>query len=646
MDSQQPIDNNDPMQLLASARASSEAGRWDDAAGQLQRALEQRPKYAFYARAERLIKKVVAKSNLHLREGRVAVLGTSTTSLLIPVLQACFFRDRIKAEIYEGLYGSAQQEILDPTSGLARFRPGIVYLPSNFRDLRLPALVENEEEFVNSIVERQKGLWKRLSDSFGCHVVQHAYDFPADEPYGYLGGSLKGGRTRVLQLLNQRLLEAAPSYVSVLDTAALQRQTESKWQDETLWHNFQQHPSSDCLPELADLMAAHARAVVGLTKKVLITDLDNTLWQGVIGEDGLDGIKIGPGSPAGEAHSRLQQYMLDLKARGILLAVASKNNHEDACQPFQKHQHMLLRLEDFAAFEANWNDKASSIREIAKKLSLGLDSFVFIDDNPMEREWVRSQLPDVLVVELGPTVFRYVQDLDRARPFFALSLSSEDQARADQYRSEAARKHLQATSESLDHFLAQLQLKAWAEGITEKNLARVTQLTNKTNQFNVTTRRYTEAQVQQLAADPTAWAAAFHLSDRMGDYGLIGEIFCRSIGTPDTWEIDTWLMSCRVLGRQMEKFMLDNLIAAAQERGIQTIVGVYRPTAKNGLVRDIYDQFGFTRTAESEEEVRYRLDVPAEKVHLASHVETIRPTRDAAKPNESQPLAATSQAQS
>ncbi len=646
MDSQQQINNNDPMQLLASARASSEAGRWDGAARQLQRALEQRPKYAFYARAERFIKRVVAQSNLHLREGRVAVLGTSTTSLLIPILQACFLRDRIKAEIYEGMYGSAQQEILDPTSGLARFRPGIVFLPSNFRDLRLPAVVENEEEFVAGAIDRQKALWKRLSESFGCHVVQHAYDFPAEDAYGYLSGSLKGGRTRVIQLLNQRMLEEAPSYVSILDTPALQRQTESKWQDETLWNSFQQHPSSDCLPELADLMAAHARSVVGLTKKVLITDLDNTLWQGVIGEDGLDGIKIGPGSPAGEAHSRLQQYMLDLKARGILLAVASKNNHDDACQPFQKHPHMLLRLEDFAAFEANWNDKAASIREIGKKLSLGLDSFVFLDDNPMEREWVRSQLPDVMVVELGPSVFRYVQDLDRARPFFALSLSSEDQARADQYRSEAARKQLQATSESLDEFLTHLQLRAWAEGITPKNLARVTQLTNKTNQFNATTRRYTEAQVQQLASDPSAWASAFHLADRMGDYGLIGEIFCRPAGAPDTWEIDTWLMSCRVLGRQMEKFMFDHLIAAAQERGIQTIVGVFRPTAKNGLVRDLYDQLGFTRTAESAEEVRYQIAVPAEKMHLASHVETIRPTRDASQPTESQPLAATLQVQS
>lgn len=614
----------DPFHLLAYSRTLSDSGRWDEAAMQLHRALDQRPRYAFYPRAEKLVRSVARESSTHLRECRAAVLGTSTTSLLIPVLRACFLRDRIKAEIYEGLYGAAQQEILDPSSGLSKFRPDIVFLPSSWRDLRLPGIVENETEFVEGIVEHQKGLWKRLSETFGCHVVQHAYDFPADEAYGYLGGSLKGGRTRVIQLLNLRLTEAAPSNASILDTPALQRQCGALWEDETLWQNFQQHPSSECLPALADLMAAHARAVLGLTKKVLVTDLDNTLWKGVIGEDGLDGIKIGPGSAVGEAHSRLQQYMLDLKARGVLLAVASKNNHDDACLPFQKHPHMLLRLEDFAAFEANWNDKAHSIREIAKKLSLGIDSFVFLDDNPLEREWVQSQLPDVAVVDLGPTVFHYVRNLDRARPFFAVSLSAEDQSRADQYRSEAARKHLQATSESLDEFLAHLQLRASVEPVTDKNIARITQLTNKTNQFNLTTRRYTEAQVRQLSAEPSAWTAAFQLSDRMGEYGLIGVIFCRIGSAPDVWEVDTWLMSCRVLGRQMEKFMFDRLLEAARERGIREIEGVFRPTAKNGLVRDLYDQFGFARASESTAEVRYRLEVPAGAVRTALHVSAAR----------------------
>ena len=623
----QPL--RDPFHLLTYARCLADLERYDDAVFQLRRALEQRPRYAFYPRIEKLLKKLAAQTSSHLRECKAAILGTSTTSLLVPVLQASFLRDRIKAEVYEGLYGSAQQEILDPASGLAKFKPDIVFLPTNWRDLRLPATVESEAEFIASVVERHKAQWNRLAENFGCHVVQHAYDFPPEEPYGYLGVSLEGGRTRVIELLNLQLREQAPRHVSVLDAPLLQRETGAQWHNEMQWMSFQQHPSTECLPALADLMSAHARAVLGLTKKVLVSDLDNTLWKGVIGEDGLHGIKIGPGSPEGEAHARLQQYMLDLKARGILLAVASKNNHEDACMPFQKHERMLLRVEDFAAFEANWNDKAHSIREIAKKLSLGLDSFVFIDDNPLEREWVRSQLPDVAVVELGPTVFHYIRDLDRARPFFAVSLSAEDQARAEQYRSEAQRKHLQATSESLDEFLAQLQLQACVERVSEKNLARVTQLTNKTNQFNLTTRRYTEAQVRQLADDPTAWTGAFHLADRMGDYGLIGVIFCRA-ADEDAWEVDTWLMSCRVLGRQMEKFMFDRLVEAAQAAGIRRITGVFRPTAKNVLVRDLYDQFGFQRISESPEEVRYELAISSELRITATHVRNISRTEVAA----------------
>lgn len=280
---------------------------------------------------------------------------------------------------------------------------------------------------------------------------------------------------------------------------------------------------------------------------------------------------------------------------------------------------MLLRMEDFAAFEANWNDKAASLREIARKLSLGLDSFVFLDDSPLEREWVRSQLPEVAVVELRPSIFHYVADFDRGRYFESLTLSAEDRARADQYRSEAARKHLQVTSQSLDEFLAQLQLRASHAPVNGKNLARVAQLTNKTNQFNLTTRRYTEAQVQKMAEDAAGWTCAFQLSDRMGDYGLIGFIFCRPAQACQ-WEIDTWLMSCRVLGRQMEKFMFDHLVGAAQQRGIQEIVAVYRRTPRNGLVREHYSKLGFTKIDETPEETRYCLAVPQDRIRTATHI--------------------------
>jgi FkbH-like protein len=611
----------DPNDLLGWARALSAAVQFEEAAQKLRLALAQEVPYAFFARAEKLVSGLAGRVRSHLRQCRIAVLGSSTTALLAQVLRALCVRDRIEVEIYEGPYGSIEQEVFDPASGLARFRPGIVLLVTHWRDLALEAVVAGEERWVRESIEARKTLWSRLSNSFQCHVVQPAFDFPAEEPYGHLAGVLRGGRIRMIELLNLRMREEAPANVSILDADAVQREAGAKrWEDEAAWLRYRQHPSAGALPVLAEAYMSHIRAVLGLTRKVLVTDLDNTLWQGVIGEDGVNGIGIGPGSPEGEAYLRLQRYLLDLKRKGTLLAVCSKNNSEDARIPFEQHPHMALRLEDFASFRANWDDKVSNLRAIASDLSLALDSFVFLDDNPLEREWVRSQLPEVAVVELGASPFSFVRDLGRGRYFHTLSLSAEDLARADQYRVEAHRESLRSSSLSLDDFLQRLQLEAAVEPVSARNLARVTQLVNKTNQFNLTTRRYTEAQVRAIADDPEGWTGAFQLSDAMGSYGLIGVIFCRPVSGAPAWEIDTWLMSCRVLGRQMEKFMLDRLVEAAIQRGIARIAGVYRPTPKNRMVQELYEQLGFRQTAGSEAETRYELEVPAQAVVTATHV--------------------------
>jgi len=614
----------DPLHLMACARVLSDAGRHEQAALKLRLALTQPVRYSFFARAGNLIRQIAGNIDSWSRTARIAILGSSTTTLLAPVLEALCFRDRIRTEIYQGLYGAVQQEILNPDSGLASFRPDIVILVSNWRDLNLSPLTADEDGFIESVVRERKELWATLARSFNCHTIQPAFDFPAEESWGYLGGALRGGRTRVIERLNLRMREEAPATVSVLDTPAAQRETGSaRWEDEASWSRFRQHPSTEALPALAEAQLAHIRAVLGLTRKVLVTDLDNTLWHGVIGEDGLHGIGIGPGTPQGEAHQRLQQYLRDLKDRGIVLAVCSKNNPEDARLPFEQHPHMVLRLDDFAVFRANWEDKVANLRALAQDLSLGLDSFVFLDDNPLEREWVRSQLPQVTVVELGSTVFSYLRDLDRSRLFQALTLSAEDISRAEQYRVEAQRETLRTTAASMDEFLSQMQLEALVESVTPKNLARVTQLVNKTNQFNVTTRRYTEAQVSAIASDPGGWAGAFHMSDRMGSYGLIGVLFCRPGGSTDGWEIDSWLMSCRTLGRQMEKFMFDRLVEAAVSRKVHRLIGVFRPTAKNALVKELYDSLGFVRVSESGEEIRYELMVQPGAPFTATHVKNV-----------------------
>lgn len=623
----------EPLGLLAWARALSATGAFEEASQKLRLALAQDVPYTFFARAEKVVQELAGSLRSSLPQCKIAVLGSSTTNLLVPVLQALCLRDRIGAEIYEGPYGSIEQEIWDAYSGLARFRPGIVMLVMHWRDLHLEAMTEDEQSWIRRFTEERKAEWRRLSDSFACHIIQPSFDYPADEAYGHLAGVLQGGRTRVIDLLNLRLREEAPANVSILNMAAAQREVGTKrWENELAWTRYRQHPATEALPEVAEAYMSHVRPVLGMSRKVLVTDLDNTLWRGVIGEDGLDGIGIGPGSAEGEAHLHVQQYMLDLKRRGILLAVCSKNNLEDAQLPFLRHPHMALRLEDFAAFRANWEDKAVNLRAIGRDLSLGLDSFVFLDDNLLEREWVRSQLPEVAVVEVGSSPFHCLRQLDRGRYFEALSLSGEDLARADQYRVEAQRTSVRASSASLDDFLQKLQLEAAVEEVTQKNLARVTQLVNKTNQFNLTTRRHTEVQVRTIAEDPQGWARAFQMSDRMGSYGLIGVLCCRPADRGDTWEIDTWLMSCRTLGRQMEKFMFDRLIEAAVERRICCIAGVYRPTAKNGLVEKLYDQMGFRRVGDSGDEVRYELDVPAIPVITATHVRNVTASAKAVRP--------------
>ncbi|WP_180540308.1 HAD-IIIC family phosphatase [Nevskia soli] len=612
----------EPADLLAYARVLADAGEWSEAARQLRLALSSPMPYTLFARSEKLVARVAAQDRTSLRTARIAILGNATTAFFAQVLRSLCFRDRIAVEIYEGAYGSQQQEILDPESGLAKFHPSLVILPLSWRDLRLSGNEETPRAVEANLLAERYQTWKQIAERFSCHVIQYASDYPATESFGYLGNKLDGGRRRVIEVLNRGLWDNAPGFVSIVDAPELQRALGAAWEDAAQWAQYQQHPATSALPELAESVAAHIRAVVGLTRKVLVTDLDNTLWNGVIGEDGVGRIEVGPGTPAGEAHLQLQVYLKELRERGVLLAVSSKNNPEDARLPFQEHAGMALKLEDFAAFRANWEDKAENIRRIAEELSLGLDSFVFIDDNPLEREWVRSQLPDVAVVELGSSVFQWVREIDRGRYFLALTLSAEDLARATQYQQQSARETLRSAYGSMDEFLQQLQLEASVEPVSSANLARATQLINKTNQFNLTTRRYTEAQIAKWMYDPNAWLGAFQMSDRFGSYGLIGMLICREAGA-HAWEIDTWLMSCRTLGRQMEKFMFDRLLDAAREREVRTLIGIYRPTAKNKMVAGLYDQFGFRRVSETAEETRYELSVPLARGVTATQVRDV-----------------------
>jgi FkbH-like protein len=384
----------------------------------------------------------------------------------------------------------------------------------------------------------------------------------------------------------------------LLDVASLAETVGlAEWHDPVMW-NLGKFPfSAELIPLYGDHVARIVAAIRGKSAKVLVLDLDNTVWGGVIGDDGLEGIQIAQGDARGEAHLAVQRLALDLRRRGIVLAVSSKNTDAVAREPFEKHSEMLLKLDHIAVFQANWNDKATNIQAIAEELSLGLDAMVFLDDNPVERGLVRKLLPQVSVPELPEDPAGYARTLGAAGYFEAIAFASEDLKRAGYYQDNAKRASLQKQVGGVDAYLASLDMSITFQPFDATGRARIVQLINKSNQYNLTTRRYTDPEVTAAENDPEVFTLQVRLADIFGDNGMISVVICRP-GEARTWEIDTWLMSCRVLGRRVEHMILRELLDHARAAGIEKLLGTYRPTEKNKLVIDHYSKLGFTKIGE------------------------------------------------
>jgi FkbH-like protein len=583
---------SDPFILLNRAKFFLRANQMAEAADDLQSALSLYPPYHFYVMCERFLGKIIASGEwVPRRRIKVALLGSSTTAFLEPVIKAVCFKDGISVEIYQGLYGNYQQEILNPGSGLYAFAPDVAVIMPNQRDLALPP--GGKENYAGRIISEIRNLWSELKRQNPCHIIQVGFDLPPDGAWGSLEDTLAGGRRRTVYEINSAISGDLPAGVSYLDINKISSMFGNRFFSEEEWYTARQYPSTAALPTLAEQICAHIRAIYGLSAKVLVVDLDNTLWGGVIGEDGLSGIVLGPPAPEGEAFLDLQRYARELKERGILLAVCSKNNLEDAELPFKKHDAMVLKLDDMTVFTANWQDKATNIAEMSKNLSLGLDSFVFLDDNPLERAWVRSQLRQVIVPECGSKPWEMLSALKRGMYFESVALTAEDTQRHLSYRANLERRELENKAGTLEDFLSGLEMVAESGPVDALTLTRVTQLINKTNQFNLTTRRYTEEQIKTMSQSPEWWTRWYRLKDKYGDHGLIGVILAKKSG--DSWHVDDWLMSCRVLGRNMEDYMCAELLSAAAEGGAAKVIGEYIPTAKNELVKDMYTRLGFNR---------------------------------------------------
>ena len=371
------------------------------------------------------------------------------------------------------------------------------------------------------------------------------------------------------------------------------------WGDERFFHLAKLPCAPEHLVPYAHNVAALISARLGRSRKCLVLDLDNTLWGGVIGDDGLAGINLGQGDAIGEAYVAFQRYAKSLCERGVILAVCSKNEDANAREPFEKHPEMVLRLEDISCFVANWDDKAGNIRRIAKELNIGLDSLVFVDDNPAERDIVRRFVPEVAVPEIPVDPADYVRAVEQHRYFEAISLSSEDFKRTEYYRANLERQQTAGNVADLDEFLRSLEMKAWIGPVRDIEQDRTVQLIGKSNQFNLTTRRHSAADIQRMVASPDWVTRVVKLADRFGDNGLISVLLAREEG--DALAIDTWLMSCRVLKRGVEPFLLNHLVDIARERGLRRLTGEYIPTAKNVLVKNHYEGLGFTQTSAGED---------------------------------------------
>jgi FkbH-like protein len=537
---------------------------------------------------------------------KVALLGSSTIDHIVPALRVGALRRGLVLQCYISDYNQYRQEILDPASGLHAFRPEItILMPENPEmalkpDLRTPAA--EVEDQVAKWVSDLAALWQILVHKTGSVVVQWNAVVP---PWGIFGhhDSLVAASPRNISILYNDVLrrQAGASSVQLFDVESLAAYVgKDLWCDLPLWHHAKQAMPPNLAPLLGDHMARQIAALRGLSRKCLVLDLDNTLWGGVIGDDGLDGIVLGQGSGVGEAFSFFQAYVQQLRRRGIILGVCSKNEESNAWAPFDRHPEMILRRDDIALFIANWVDKPANLIDLAKRLNIGLDSLVFFDDNPAERDLVRRTLPQVAIPEVPEDPAWYVSCLADAGYFEAISFTADDALRTEQYQLNAKRIEQSGSHTNIESFLASLSMEMTVAPFNEVDLPRIVQLINKSNQFNLTTRRYTEAQVRQLMQDPSCATLQVRLKDTFGDNGMISVVIARPEEGQDVRRlvIDTWLMSCRVLGRKVEQEFLNCLVEKARSLDCSEIVGEYLPTEKNELVREHYSKLGFEPAVE------------------------------------------------
>lgn len=554
------------------------------------------------------------KTCLSFTPCRLALLRSFTLEPVIPILRAASFVSGIELNVHIGEFNAYAQEMLNPSSALYRFAPEVAVLAVRTCDIAPDLALEGNKQAVERVLANFRSWIHAFRKNSQASLLVHTLEAPAIPDQGILDAQSEFGQAEAIRRINAGLRSIAAENIGVflVDYDALvARYGRTRWHDERKWLTVRMPISADCHIHLVQEWMRFLHPLTGRISKALVTDLDNTVWGGVLGEDGPEGIQVGLEYP-GAVYRALQQAMLDLHRRGILLAISSKNNQADAMRVLAEHEGMLLRPAHISAMRINWNDKAQNLREIARELNVGVDSLAFLDDNPVERARIRQELPDVTIIELPADPLGYADALRSSPVFERLTLSHEDRERNVYYIQQRQRQEFEQSVTSVEDFYRSLKQEAEIAPVRPETLSRVAMLTRKTNQFNLTTRRYSDQQIAELAGTAGWSIYSVQVKDRFGDNGIVGVVITRLEG--EVCEIDTFLLSCRVIGRTVETAVLAWLAEESRSRGANLLQGWFVPTNKNAPAREFYQAHDFRLVANDDGRTLWALDLRESQV--------------------------------
>lgn len=550
------------------------------------------------------LRRMLLEGGTDFIEKRIAILGGSTTHDIKNMLELFLLHYGIRCRFYESEYGQYWQDVMFENPQLEEFQPDLIYIHTSIRNISCWPDLSDSDEMVEAMLaeeyEKFAVMWDQIHRVYGCLVIQNNFDYPYWRLFGNRDASDIHGRVHYVTKLNLKFAAYAQSaesfYIHDLNYLSASFGLDA-WSDPFYWYMYKYALSMQAVPYLAYSVANMIKSLYGKNKKAFALDLDNTLWGGIVGDDGPENLQIGQETSEGQAYSEFQQYLKLHMQTGVILNIVSKNEKENALAGLQRPD-MVLKPDDFIIIKANWLPKSQNLTELAHTLSLLPESFVFVDDNPAEREIIRQQVPGAAVPEIGDKPEAFIHAIDRMGYFEVTQLSGDDAARNGMYRQNAARSRAELSFADYGEYLRSLAMHAQIKSFSPMYYARIAQLTNKSNQFNLTTKRLTQDEITAMAQDQSYLTLYGKLADQFGDNGVVSVVIGKI--RKQCLDLVLWLMSCRVLKRDMEYAMMDTLAAACKKRGIDTIYGYYYPTAKNAMVRDFYEKQGFSKVSGDE----------------------------------------------